>query len=95
MTGQVVATYHQFRSWAANANPGDQVTYYKGALSHFRYNVENAKSVNKQETKFAQNTLAICDAAFKWGWQGHVHLKQRRLALGKFEYICESVRKCS
>ena len=68
--------------WVADAQPGDSITYYTGHLSRDRL------SHNEGYSEAIRRKIGeLGNAAWMLGNENWVHLIQRRVAMGCWEYI--------
>lgn len=69
-------------AWLADAEPGDQIVYWRGWLSHDTCAVRNGLTEieRKRLSRVAHQAWRMCEA-------GQVHLVQRRVSFGVFDYI--------
>jgi hypothetical protein len=69
-------------AWLADADPGDQIVYWRGWLAHDTCAVRNGLTEieRKRLSRIAQQAWRMCEA-------GQAHLVQRRVSVGVFDYI--------
>jgi hypothetical protein len=76
----------EFQEWLATAEPGQRISYAKGALA------ASIHTAFQAEHPDAQKLSALQEAAWRAGAKAHVYLVQRRLKPGAFEYLAERSR---
>lgn len=68
--------------WLANAAPGDQIVYWRGRLSN------DINVVHQGLTEIERKRLGrVARRAWQMSELGQVHLVQRRVDVGVFDYI--------
>jgi hypothetical protein len=76
-------TVTEFQEWIAAAQPGERSAYAKGLLAASIHDAFLAEHPD------AQKLSALQEATWRAGAKRHVHLVQRRLKPGVFEYLAE------